>query len=75
MMTTRRGDGHLQSRAMATQRPARGADLWFVTLDGTARSTTSRAIRTSTLVKGWSAGTTPELGEMHRIEPSPVPER
>jgi hypothetical protein len=37
MMTTRRADGHLQSRAMATPRPARGADLWFVTLDGTAK--------------------------------------
>ena len=33
MMTTRRTDGHLQSRAMATQRRAPGADLWFVTLD------------------------------------------
>ena len=33
MMTTRRADGHLQSRAMATQRRAEGADLWFVTLD------------------------------------------
>jgi len=34
MMTTRRLDGHLQSRAMATQKHAEGADLWFVTLDG-----------------------------------------
>jgi general stress protein 26 len=34
MMTTRRRDGHLQSRAMATQKRAEGADLWFVTLDG-----------------------------------------
>ncbi len=34
MMTTRRADGHLQSRAMATQKRAEGADLWFVTLDG-----------------------------------------
>ena len=34
MMTTRRADGHLQSRAMATQRRAEGADLWFVTLEG-----------------------------------------
>ena len=34
MMTTRRPDGHLQSRAMATQKRASGADLWFVTLDG-----------------------------------------
>jgi general stress protein 26 len=31
MMTTRRGDGHLVSRAMATQKRAGGADLWFVT--------------------------------------------
>jgi general stress protein 26 len=34
MMTTRRADGHLQSRAMATQKRAEGADLWFVTNDG-----------------------------------------
>lgn len=34
MMTTRRDDGHLQSRAMATQKRAPGADLWFVTLEG-----------------------------------------
>jgi general stress protein 26 len=33
MMTTRRTDGHLQSRAMATQKRAAGADLWFVTLE------------------------------------------
>jgi general stress protein 26 len=33
MMTTRRPDGHLQSRAMATQKRALGADLWFVTLE------------------------------------------
>ena len=33
MMTTRRSDGHLVSRAMATQRRASGADLWFVTLE------------------------------------------
>ena len=37
MMTTRRADGHLQSRAMATQRRAAGADLWFVTMDGTSK--------------------------------------
>ena len=37
MMTTRRADGHLESRAMANQKPARGADLWFVTADGTAK--------------------------------------
>jgi general stress protein 26 len=34
MMTTRRPDGHLQSRAMATQKRADGADLRFITLDG-----------------------------------------
>jgi general stress protein 26 len=33
MMTTRRADGHLQSRAMATQKRASGADLWFVTMN------------------------------------------
>src|SRR5688500_19297113 len=37
MMTTRRADGHLQSRAMATQKRAQGADLWFVTNDGTQK--------------------------------------
>ena len=37
MMTTRRADGHLQSRAMATQKRADGADLWFVTLDDTSK--------------------------------------
>jgi general stress protein 26 len=33
MMTTRRADGHLRSRAMANQKRAAGADLWFVTLE------------------------------------------
>jgi general stress protein 26 len=37
MMTTRRADGHLQSRAMATQRRADGADLWFVTTENTPK--------------------------------------
>jgi general stress protein 26 len=37
MMTTRRSDGHLRSRAMATQKRAAGSDLWFVTFDGTAK--------------------------------------
>ena len=37
MMTTRRADGHLESRAMATQRRASGADLWFVTCEGTGK--------------------------------------
>ena len=33
MLTTRRSDGHLVSRAMANQKHAPGADLWFVTRD------------------------------------------
>jgi general stress protein 26 len=37
MMTTRQHDGHLRSRAMANQKRAAGADLWFVTADGTAK--------------------------------------
>ena len=37
MMTTRRADGHLQSRAMANQKRADGADLWFVTREGSAK--------------------------------------
>ena len=31
MLTTKRPDGHLRSRAMANQKRAAGADLWFVT--------------------------------------------
>ncbi len=34
MLTTRRKDGHLVSRAMANQKHAPGADLWFVTTEG-----------------------------------------
>lgn len=37
MMTTRRTDGHLRSRAMANQKRADGADLWFVTSTATAK--------------------------------------
>jgi len=37
MMTTRRADGHLRSRAMANQKRAAGADLWFVCRDGSAK--------------------------------------
>ena len=37
MMVTRRPDGHLDSRAMATQRQAAGADLWFVTTEGSGK--------------------------------------
>ena len=34
MLVTRRPDGHLNSRAMDTQKHAPGADLWLVTCDG-----------------------------------------
>jgi general stress protein 26 len=37
MMTTRRPDGHLVSRAMANQKHAAGADLWFVTSEETCK--------------------------------------
>lgn len=37
MMTTRRTDGHLRARPMATQKAAAGADLWFVTADGSGK--------------------------------------
>jgi general stress protein 26 len=37
MMTTRRPDGHLESRAMANQKRAAGADLWFVTGEGSGK--------------------------------------
>jgi len=37
MMTPRRPDGHLESRAMANQKQAAGADLWFVTAEGTGK--------------------------------------
>jgi general stress protein 26 len=37
MMTTRRPDGHLESRAMANQKRADGADLWFVSNEATGK--------------------------------------
>ena len=37
MMTTRRRDGHLVSRPMATQKPVPGADLWFVTAEASGK--------------------------------------
>ena len=37
MLTTRRHDGHLRSRAMANQKRAAGADLWFVTSEGSGK--------------------------------------
>ncbi len=39
MMTTRRADGHLHSRAMANQNRAAGADLWFVAAEGSNKLT------------------------------------
>src|SRR6187455_3462168 len=38
MMTTRRSDGHLESRPMATQKRASGADLWFVAAEGSGKT-------------------------------------
>jgi general stress protein 26 len=37
MLTTRRRDGHLVSRAMANQKHAPGADLWFVATAGSGK--------------------------------------
>jgi general stress protein 26 len=37
MLTTRRRDGHLVSRAMANQKHAPGADLWFVTTNASGK--------------------------------------
>ncbi len=37
MLTTRRPDGHLTSRAMDTQKRVSGADLWFVATDGSPK--------------------------------------
>lgn len=37
MMTTRRTDGLLHSRPMANQKTSSGADLWFVTAEGSAK--------------------------------------
>lgn len=37
MLTTRRPDGHLESRAMANQKAADGADLWFVTAEDSSK--------------------------------------
>ena len=37
MLTTRRADGHLVARAMANQKSAPGANLRFVTPEGSAK--------------------------------------
>lgn len=46
MMTTRRPDGHLESGAMANQKRAAGADLWFVTAENTGNSAIWKQIHT-----------------------------
>ena len=45
MLVTRRPDGHLVSRAMATQQRAPGADIWFVTAEGSGKLTEIAADR------------------------------
>jgi len=60
MMTTRRPDGHLESRAMANQKQADGADLWFVTTEGAA-------IVLFELATGWITGAPVEPGETHTL--------
>jgi general stress protein 26 len=71
MMTTTRADGHLESRAMATQKRATGAELWFVSARATGKCATSSArpapVVLFELVKGFVSGDTPELGETHRV--------
>jgi general stress protein 26 len=37
MLTTRRADGHLQTRPMATQKRTGGADLWFAAREGSSK--------------------------------------
>ena len=63
MMTTRRADGHLQSRAMATQKRAAGADLWFVTAERhRSCATRTRPARQPVLLQGPDAGMGVGLG-------------
>lgn len=75
MMTTRRPDGHLESRAMATQKRAAGADLWFVTLEDSAKVRDIAADPHVNLAyyrdmaKGCLTGNTPDIGEMRSIGP------
>ncbi len=67
MMTTRRADGHLRSRVMATQTAAPGADLWFVARQGLAIDALGPVLLFE-LAKGWLTGTESELGEMHHLD-------
>ena len=67
MMTTRRADGHMRSRAMATQKRASGAEFLEVNKP--------KPVVMYELVKGWITGKEPELGTMRgrvceRSEPS-----
>ncbi len=45
MLTTRRADGHMVSRPMATQKRASGADFWFATLADMPKVKRSRPSR------------------------------
>lgn len=75
MLTTRRPDGHLESRAMANQKRADGADLWFVTEEGTSDGHAAvflevnkpKPIVLFELAKGWLTGERVEPGEMHEL--------
>ena len=69
MMTTRRADGHLQSRAMATQKRAEGADLWFVTTDDTREAARSdgRSARQPVVLQGPHAGMGLGVGHRHDL--------
>ena len=67
MMTTRRPDGHLESRAMANQKRRGGADLWFVTTEGTAKLRDIAADQDALLGAGVSRVYTPQDFEVSRI--------
>ena len=73
MMTTRRGDGHLQSRAMATQKRAEGADprmvLIGVDVDAAVFLEVNKPqpVVLFEVVKGWLTGSTPDIGETHHV--------
>ena len=67
MMVTRRFDGHLRARAMANQKRAGGADLWFVTMESSAKLVDIENDPHVNMVKGFVTGEEPEFGEMHHI--------
>jgi general stress protein 26 len=74
MMTTRRPDGHLESSAMANQKQADGADLWFVTAKGSDvhaavffEVNKPKPVVLFELAKGWLTGERVEAGETHAL--------